>query len=112
MTDLSKQRCEPCLQASPATAEERDEYLGALLDWHIVDQDGVSQLVKVYELTDFMAALAFANAIGELAESADHHPALLVEWGRLTVKWWTHSLAGLHKNDFIMAAKTDELERR
>src|SRR5262249_11555034 len=57
-------------------------------------------------------ALAFTNAIGELAEAEGHHPALLTEWGRTTVTWWTHKIKGLHRNDFVMAAKTDELYAR
>ena len=50
--------------------------------------------------------------VGELAEEEGHHPALLTEWGRTTVTWWTHKIRGLHRNDFIMAAKTDELYQR
>ena len=46
-----------------------------------------------------------------MAEEEGHHPALLTEWGRMTVTWWTHKISGLHRNDFIMAAKTDELSR-
>ena len=49
--------------------------------------------------------------VGALAESEGHHPALLTEWGRTTVTWWTHKIRGLHRNDFIMAAKTDSLVR-
>ena len=54
-------------------------------------------------------ALAFTNKIGELAEAEAHHPAVLTEWGRTTVTWWTHKIKGLHRNDFVMAAKTDQL---
>ena len=49
------------------------------------------------------------GAIAELAEAEGHHPALLTEWGKVTVSWWTHKIRGLHRNDFIMAAKTDAL---
>jgi len=56
--------------------------------------------------------LEFTNKVGELAEKEGHHPALLTEWGRTTVTWWTHKIKGLHRNDFIMAAKTDELYQR
>jgi 4a-hydroxytetrahydrobiopterin dehydratase len=47
--------------------------------------------------------------VGEVAEAEDHHPALLTEWGKVTVTWWTHAVKGLHRNDFIAAAKTDQL---
>jgi 4a-hydroxytetrahydrobiopterin dehydratase len=56
--------------------------------------------------------MELALQIGELAESEGHHPALLVEWGQLRASWWTHSIAGLHLNDFICAAKTDALYER
>jgi len=58
-----------------------------------------------------LVALAFTNRVGALAEAEGHHPALLTEWGRVTVTWWTHKIRGLHRNDFIMAAKTDGLAR-
>ena len=45
--------------------------------------------------------------MGELAELEGHHPAILTEWGRVTVTWWTHKIKGLHRNDLIMAAKSD-----
>jgi 4a-hydroxytetrahydrobiopterin dehydratase len=56
--------------------------------------------------------LEFTKKVGELAEEEGHHPALLTEWGRTTVTWWTHKIKGLHRDDFIMAAKTNELYQR
>ncbi|HVR28570.1 MAG TPA: 4a-hydroxytetrahydrobiopterin dehydratase, partial [Thermoanaerobaculia bacterium] len=56
--------------------------------------------------------LDFTNKVGEIAEEEGHHPALLTEWGKVTVGWWTHKIKGLHRNDFIMAAKTDEAYSR
>jgi 4a-hydroxytetrahydrobiopterin dehydratase len=81
-------------------------------EWEIVEQDGVKKLTRVFRFGDFGEALAFTNALGEIAEEEGHHPALLTEWGRTTVTWWTHKIKGLHRNDFIMAAKTDELYGR
>jgi 4a-hydroxytetrahydrobiopterin dehydratase len=69
-------------------------------------------LSRRFRFDDFANALAFTNALGKLAEEEDHHPALLTEWGRVTVTWWTHKIRGLHRNDFVMAAKADELYRR
>ena len=80
-------------------------------DWELVELDGIRRLRRVFPCDDFAQALAFTGAVGELAESEGHHPALLTEWGRTTVTWWTHKIRGLHRNDFIMAAKTDELAR-
>ena len=67
---------------------------------------------ECYPFPDFAQALAFTQKVGELAEEERHHPALLTEWGRVTVAWWTHKIRGLHRNDFIMAAKTDRLRSK
>ena len=80
-------------------------------EWELVEVDGVERLRRVFSFDDFAGALAFANEVGELAEREGHHPALLVEWGRTTVSWWTHKIRGLHRNDFVMAAKTDRITR-
>jgi len=77
--------------------------------WRICHRNAVDQLERVFQFRDFAEALAFANHVAALAEAHNHHPALLVEWGKATVTWWTHSLGGLHKNDFIMAARCDQL---
>jgi len=55
--------------------------------------------------------MTFTNQVGEIAEAQGHHPAILTEWGKVTVTWWTHKIKGLHRNDFIMAAKTDRLNQ-
>ena len=69
----------------------------------------MDHLERVFQFPDFAQALAFTNRVGALAEEEGHHPALLTEWGKVTVAWWTHAIGGLHRNDFIMAAKTDQI---
>ena len=81
-------------------------------DWELIEVDGIKRLRRVFSADDFAQALEFTNAVGELAEAEGHHPALLTEWGSTTVTWWTHKIRGLHRNDFIMAAKTDELQQQ
>ena len=71
--------------------------------------DGVMQLEKRFAFRDFRAALDFSLQVGELAEQQGHHPSILTEWGKVTVTWWTHKIRGLHRNDFICAARTDRL---
>jgi 4a-hydroxytetrahydrobiopterin dehydratase len=78
-------------------------------EWAVVERDGVLRLERTFRFPDFAEALRFTNRVGELAEQEGHHPALLTEWGRVTVSWWTHKIRGLHRNDFVMAAKTDRL---
>ena len=78
----------------------------------MLERDGVKRLERVFTFPDFAGALAFTNRVGAIAEAAGHHPALLTEWGRVTVGWWTHAIGGLHRNDFIMAARTEPLAVR
>ena len=72
-------------------------------------RDGIMQLERVFVFDNFVDALEFTKRVGQLAEAEGHHPALLTEWGRVTVTWWSHKIRGLHRNDFIMAARTDQL---
>lgn len=66
-------------------------------------------LIRTFAVKDFVAAIELADRVGELAEQENHHPRLVVEYGRLGVAWWTHAIGGVHRNDFIMAARTDAL---
>ena len=105
-------RCVACRSDAPTVTEaEIAELQPQVPEWEITEQDGIKRLSRLFRFDDFANALAFTNALGELAEEEDHHPALLTEWGRTTVTWWTHKIKGLHRNDFVMAAKTDALAR-
>ena len=111
MTDLKQQKCQACKADAPrVTEDEIKDYKPQIPDWNIIEKEGELRLEKVYKFPDFKHAIAFTNAIGDEAEKEGHHPALLTEWGKVTVTWWTHAIHGLHKNDFIMAAKTDEIK--
>lgn len=108
---LAERRCSACRPGAPRLEQDGiDELLAELGgDWSVVTEDGVPRLVRQYAFQDFARALAFTDRVGAIAEEQGHHPALLTEWGRVTVSWWTHAIGGLHDNDFIMAARTDEL---
>jgi 4a-hydroxytetrahydrobiopterin dehydratase len=108
--ELREQRCVACRRDSPRVTEEEAAALQPLIpEWAMEEHDGVPRLVRTFKLPNFREALAFTQRVGELAEEEGHHPAILTEWGKVTVSWWTHKIKGLHKNDFIMAAKTDAL---
>lgn len=110
MSELFQKKCEACrLDAPRVTQEEISEFMPKLPDWEIIEAEGMKRLKRVYAFQNFEEALAFTNRVGAIAEEEGHHPALLTEWGRVTVTWWTHKINGLHVNDFIMAAKTDKL---
>ncbi|MFC4654663.1 MULTISPECIES: 4a-hydroxytetrahydrobiopterin dehydratase [Rheinheimera] len=110
MSDLTQAKCEACRADAPRVS---DDELAVLIrqipDWTPVVRDDILQLERVYKFKNFKQAWAFHHKVAELAETEGHHPALLLEWGKLTVTWWSHSIKGLHKNDFICAAKTDQL---
>jgi len=113
MEALREMRCVACRSDAPTVTEaEIAELQPQVPEWEITEREGIKKLNRVFRFDDFAKALAFTNALGELAEEEDHHPALLTEWGRVTVTWWTHKIKGLHRNDFVMAAKADELYRR
>lgn len=108
MTALARERCVACRRDAPRiTNEEIAELRLQVPDWRIVEREGIRRLERVFAFPDFAAALAFTKRVGALAEEEGHHPAILTEWGRVTVTWWTHKIRGLHRNDFVMAAKTD-----
>jgi len=110
METLTQMKCVACRKDAPTVTDgEIAEFHPQVSDWEIVELDGIKRLRRVFSFGDFAQALEFTKKVGELAEEEGHHPALLTEWGRTTVTWWTHKIKGLHRNDFIMAAKTDEL---
>jgi 4a-hydroxytetrahydrobiopterin dehydratase len=112
MVDLAGKNCEACRVGAPlATQAETVEYLQQLPEWEIVEVEGIKRLTRTYEFNNFMEAITFSNRIAVVAEEENHHPAIVIEWGKVTVNWWSHLIKGLHLNDFIMAAKTDELNK-
>jgi 4a-hydroxytetrahydrobiopterin dehydratase len=107
---LAQASCVACRRDAPTlTDAEVAELRPHVPAWELVEIDGIKRLRRVFSFDDFAQALDFTRRVGELAEAEGHHPALLTEWGRTTVSWWTHKIRGLHRNDFVMAAKTDAL---
>ena len=103
-------KCEPCRGGMPVlTDKEINQFYRQLQLWAVVEKGGIKRLERSFQFEDFAQALAFTNKVGQLAEEEGHHPDILTECGKATVSWWTHKIGGLHKNDFIMAAKTDLL---
>ncbi|MCZ6617091.1 MAG: 4a-hydroxytetrahydrobiopterin dehydratase [Gammaproteobacteria bacterium] len=112
MSDLAEKKCVACnADAVRVSADEQTSLLAELDGWVIDSEKGTDKLARTFDFPNFVSALNFANAVGELAEAEDHHPQLIIEWGRVDVCWWTHAISGLHLNDFIMAARCDELRR-
>ncbi|HET7873271.1 MAG TPA: 4a-hydroxytetrahydrobiopterin dehydratase [Terriglobales bacterium] len=107
---LAHERCAACRSDSPRVPEaEIQELKSQIPDWGLVRRDNIPRLERAFAFPDFAQALAFTNQVGALAEAEGHHPAILLEWGRVTVTLWTHAIRDLHRNDFVMAAKIDAL---
>ena len=110
MNDLSEQGCEACRADAPLISEdELRRLMPEIPDWQVVVVDDVMQLSRGFSFKNFAQAMAFSNRVGDLAEAENHHPAILTEWGKVTITWWSHKIRGLHKNDLIMAARTDQV---
>lgn len=106
---LADQECEACTsEDEPLTEAEYAEYLEALDDnvWDVCDEH---HLKGTYEFDDFRDALECTYDIGELAETEWHHPDIHLQWGAVTIEMWTHKIDGLHKTDFVMAARMDRI---
>ena len=110
MAQLNQEKCVACRADSPrVNDQEIAELHPQVAEWKLISEDGISKVQRMFRFRNFAQALAFTDAVGSIAEGEGHHPRLVTEWGRVAVTWWTHKIRGLHRNDFIMAAKTDRL---
>jgi 4a-hydroxytetrahydrobiopterin dehydratase len=108
---LARIKCIACSASEPTLTDGEIERLHPqVANWSVVEKDGVKRLERSFRFKDFGEALSFTDRVGRIAEEEGHHPSILTEWGRVTVTWWTHKIKGLHRNDFVMAAKTDNLQ--
>lgn len=112
MDALHTRHCEACRAGAPRVEPvEATRLMQDIPAWRMIEQDGIEVLRREFDFPDFRTAFQFASLVAELAEQENHHPAILVEWGKVSVTWWTHKIKGLHMNDFIMAARTDLVAR-
>jgi len=110
MRELVEFKCVPCRGDTPTLpADEIAILLPEIQKWKLIEIEGIQRLERKFSFKKFSDALAFTNRVGAIAEAEDHHPLIITEWGKVSVQWWTYAIGGLHKNDFIMAAKTDSL---
>jgi 4a-hydroxytetrahydrobiopterin dehydratase len=111
MSELGRRQCVPCKAGVPplrgAALLTLQRQLGPEGNgWRIVNEH---HLEKDYAFRDFAEALAFVNRVGAIAEEQNHHPDLLLSWGRVRVTIWTHAIDGLTESDFVLAAKCDQV---
>ncbi len=113
MSDLVSMKCIPCSGEEPALDDQQIQtFHKQVPGWKVVERDGEKRLQRAFDFKDFAEALQFTDRVGALAQAEDHHPLITTEWGKTTVTWWTHKIHGLHRNDFVMAAKTDQAYQR
>ena len=107
---LQDENCSPVQADTPHLADEEIRKLMVQVEgWQQVEAGGEKQISRQFKFKDFKQAMEFTNRVAELADRQDHHPAILTEYGKVTITWWTHRIKGLSRNDFIMAAKTNSL---
>ena len=110
MTAAVIPECEACRpDARKLTDEEIARYAEALPQWRVETVDDVPRLQRCYRVRNFAEALSLTGRVGDLAESIGHHPQIVTEWGRVTVRWWSHKIRGLHELDFALAKRCDAL---
>jgi 4a-hydroxytetrahydrobiopterin dehydratase len=111
VSDLAASSCEACRIDAPLVSDDEASILiNEIEGWDVID-DGVKKLKKEFSFSNYSDSVDFSNKVADIAEKEDHHPQIILEWGKVTVIWWSHKIKGLHKNDFICAAKTNNLSK-
>ena len=102
-----------CVKTRAETPKLQDTEIKELLKetpcWTISHETKIPHLIREFEFSDFASSLEFVNQVGVDSDKQDHHPKIVLEWGLVRVEWWTHSIGGLHINDFIMAFRCDRM---
>ena len=111
MSDLASNTCEACRIDAPLVSDDEVSILiNEIEGWDVID-DGVKKLKKEFSFSNYSDSVDFSNKVADMADKEDHHPQIILEWGKVTVIWWSHKIKGLHKNDFICAAKTNKINK-
>ena len=109
MNDLSSQSCEACQIDAPKVPQDQIQILLSEINGWVLIEEPINKIQKIFSFKSYKDSVNFSNKVANLADDEDHHPQIVLEWGKVTVIWWSHKIEGLHKNDFICAAKTDKL---
>lgn len=113
MYPIHKLQCKGIRTGDPSLSEAEIIRMHPYVpQWEVKRIRGLQCLERVFTFSNFSEAIKFVNAVAASAESEHHHPLILIEYNSVTLTWWTHKVNGLHWNDFIMAAKIDDLYRR
>ena len=109
-TPLAQRHCEACTPDTPTySRQDAESQLSQIPGWTVMEAGGHLEITKTFKFKGFMPGVELVNEIAQIAEAEGHHPDLLLKYGALTVTLWTHAAGGLTDNDFIMAAKIDQV---
>jgi 4a-hydroxytetrahydrobiopterin dehydratase len=111
VSDLASSSCEACRIDAPIVSDdEASLFINEIEGWDLIN-DGIKKLKKEFSFSNYSDSVDFLNKVTDMADKEDHHPQILLEWCKVTVFWWSHKIKGLHKNDFICAAKTNNISK-
>ena len=113
MKALASQKCVPCEGGTPPLETAKvQELLKEVAGWDLIPatEKDAMRIRRKFAFKNFVEAMKFANAVGDLAESEGHHPVMKISYGKVKVELWTHAVGGLSENDFIMAAKINDIK--
>ena len=88
--------------------EREEEYIEKISGWEL-KRTGIHKITRSFEFKDFKEAMEFVNAVADVAEEEGHHPDIYIYYNKVELKLYTHAVQGLFKNDFIVAAKINEI---
>lgn len=110
MSELANEQCSACKVGAPTVdTDEARQLLLEIPDWAIVTIKDIALLRREYKFNNFISAQAYVNSVAAMAEERQHHPEITFGWGYARLTWYTHKIKGLHRNDFVCAAKSDQL---
>ena len=104
--DLTQKKCVPCEAGTPPLEEKKvNELLGQLPEWTLKD----GHVYRKFKFKNFVDVIKFINSVAEIAEQEGHHPDFCVHYNKVEIEIWTHAIKGLSENDFILAAKIENI---
>ena len=110
MNDLTKKKCIPCEGGViPFDVSQIHKYQKKVDGWDIIKNKDLFMLEKSFTFKNFMDSQNFVNKVGEISEKEGHHPDIIFGWGYAKINITTHAIKGLSENDFILAAKIDQI---
>ncbi|MHA1938736.1 MAG: 4a-hydroxytetrahydrobiopterin dehydratase [Candidatus Thorarchaeota archaeon] len=107
--DLATLTCVPCRGGIPPLETPKISEMMSIVPGWTLKREGIDKIEKKFKFKNFRKAMTFVNKVADVANEQDHHPDIFIHWNEMTLTFYTHAIKGLHDNDFIMAAKIDEL---